>query len=162
MVVTPPWTRLQTWGTGGRARFGARVMDTSLTTGLLALVVASLVLGVARVSTKVLAIQSALARVPGVIYAFDESRSSLVDVQIALLTLPTSSLAFVGTATHGFVTQCGASDGGWILMASNLFRMLTERKLLLDQFPTFDGRQVLEEMAEYDRIQVYVIRVKRP
>jgi len=71
VMGTLPRTRFQTWGTGGRTRFGALVMDTALAAGLLALAVASLSLGVAWASTKVLAVQRAFARVLGVIYTFD-------------------------------------------------------------------------------------------
>jgi len=46
-------------------------MDAALAAWLFTLAVAPLVLGVARVSTKVLAIQRAFARVVGMIYAFD-------------------------------------------------------------------------------------------
>ena len=114
-------------------------MDAVLTTGLFALAVASLVLGVARVSTRVLAIQRAFARVVGVIHAFDQSRPNLVNVQIQLLTPPTSSLALLGTAAHRLVTQFGANGRGWIFMASNLFRVFAVRELLQDLLLTLDG-----------------------
>ena len=119
-------------------------MDAALTATLLALAVASLVLGMAWASTEVLAVQRALARVLCVVYTFDQSRSNLVDVQIPLLTLPASSLALLGTTAHGLTTQFGAGDGGWFLVASNLLRMLAVWKLLLDHFLALDGPQVLE------------------
>ena len=71
VMITPPWARFQTWGTGGGTRLGTFVMNTALATGFLALVVASLVLGMTRASTEVLAIQRALARMLYVVYACD-------------------------------------------------------------------------------------------
>jgi hypothetical protein len=139
-----PWTRLQARSTGGRARLKALVMDTTLAAGLFALGVASLVLGVARTSTKMLAIQCALARVPGVVNAFDRSRTNLVNVQVQFLTLPASSFALLGAAPHGFVAKFSASDGSRVLMTGNLSRMFAVWKLLQDQLLTLDGCQILK------------------
>ena len=101
---TFPWTCFQTRGTGSGARFWTLVVDATLAAGLLALTITLLVLWMARPRTRVLAIQSMLARVFGVVTTFNQSRSNLVDVQIQLLTLPASSLALLGTATHRLVT----------------------------------------------------------
>ena len=68
-----------------------------------------------------LAIQRTLARVLGVVYALDQSRPNLVNVQILLLTISTPSLAFLGTAAHRLITQFSANSGGGVLVASNLF-----------------------------------------
>lgn len=125
-------------------------MNAALATGFYAFAVASLVLRVARVSAKMLAIQCALARVHGVVYAFDQSRSNLLDVQVPRLALSAFPLALLGTATHRLVTKFGASDGGRVFMASNPFRVFAVRKLLLYLFLTFDGLQVFKQMAEYD------------
>lgn len=119
-------------------------MDTTLAAGLFALGVASLVLGVARTSTKMLAIQCTLTRVLGVVCAFDWSRTNLVNVQVQFLTLPTSSFALLGAAPHGFVAKLGASDGSWVLMAGDLCRMFAEWELLQDHLPTLDGSQILK------------------
>ena len=121
VMGTFPWTCFQTRGTGNGARIWALVMDTALAAGFLALVVASLAFGVARKSTKVLAIQHTLAGVFGVVYTFDEPRSRLVDVQIQLLAFPAFSLALLGTTAHRLVTQFGTSGRSRVLMASNLF-----------------------------------------
>ena len=117
---TLPRTRFQARGAGDGARFETLVVGALLTAGLLTVVVASLVLGMARAPAKVLAIQLALARVLGVDYAFDSPRPDLVGVQIPRLTLPTPCLALLETAVHKLVTRFGASDGRWVLMASNL------------------------------------------
>jgi len=151
VMVTHPWTRFRTGGAGNGARFKTPVVDAALTTGLLALVVTPLVVGVARASTKVLAIQRTLAGVLGMFYAFDWSRPDLVDVQIPLLTFPASSLALLGAAVHRFITQFRAIGGAWVLVASNLFRMFAIRELLQDYLLTLDGLQVLEQVAESDK-----------
>ena len=65
-----------------------------------------------------------------------------------LLAFPALSLALLGTAAHRLVTQFGAKGRGWILIASNLLRMLAERKLLQDLLLTLHGLQVFEEMTE--------------
>ena len=139
-----PWTRLQARSTGGRARLKALVMGTTLAAGLFALGVASLVLGVARTSTKMLAIQCALARVLGVVYAFDRPRTNLVNVQVQFLTLPASSFALLGAAPHGFVAKFSASDGSRALMTGNLSRMFAVWELLQDHLLTLDGCQILQ------------------
>ena len=126
------------------------MVDAALATGLLAFAVAPLILRVARASTKVLTIQRTLTRVLGVVNALDSSRPDLVDVQIPLLTFSTSSLALLGTAAHRLVTNFGTSGGGWVLRASNLFRMFAVRQFLHDLFLTSDGPQVLEKIAECD------------
>jgi hypothetical protein len=139
-----PWTRFQARSTGGRARPKALVMDTTLAAGFFALGVASLVLGVARTSTKMLAIQCALARVPGVVYAFDRSRTNLGNVQVQFLTLATSSFALLGAAPHGFVAKSSASDGSRVFMTGNLSRMFAVWELLQDHLLTLDGCQILK------------------
>ena len=123
MMGTFPWTRFRTRGTGSGARSWTLVVGATLAAGFLALAVTPLVLRMARTSTKVLAVQHALARVLCVFNAFDWSRSNLVDVQVQLLTLSASSLAFFGTAVHRFATWFGTGAGGWVLMAKNKFRM---------------------------------------
>ena len=145
-----PWARFQARSTGSRTRPRALVMDTTLAAGLFALGVASLVLGVARTSTKMLAIQWALARVLGVVYAIDWPRTDLVDVQVQLLTFPTPVVAPLRTAAHWLVTQFRAGGGGWVPVASNLFRMFAVRELLQDHFLTLDRLQVLEQVAKND------------
>ena len=122
-------------------------MGATLAAGFLALAVTPLVLRVTRTSTKVLAVQRALARVLCVFNAFDWSRSNLIDVQVQLLTLSTSSLALFGTAVHRSVTWFGTDDGGRVLMANNRFRMFAVWQILLDHFVTLYGRQVLEQVA---------------
>lgn len=102
-MIAFPRAWFQTWGTSGGTGFGALVMDTTLATSFLTLVVASSVLGVAWSSAKVLTIQRTLARVLGMIYACDWSGPNLVDVQVSLLTVPTFSLALLGTAAHGLI-----------------------------------------------------------
>ena len=139
-----PWTRLQARSTSGRARLKALVMGTTLAAGLFALGVASLVLGVARTSTKMLAIQCALARVLGVVYAFDRPRTNLVNVQVQFLTLPTSSFALLGAAPHGVVAKFSASDGSRALMTGNLSPMFAVWELLQDHLLTLDGCQILQ------------------
>jgi hypothetical protein len=62
-MSTLPWTRFQTRGTGDGTSFGTLMVNAALAAGLLALAVASLVLGMTWESTKVLAIQRTLARV---------------------------------------------------------------------------------------------------
>ena len=71
VMNTLPWTRFQTRGTDDEARFGTLVVNALLTAGLLTLGITSSVLGVARASTSVLAIQLTLARVLGMAYVFD-------------------------------------------------------------------------------------------
>lgn len=73
IVITFPWTRFQTWGTGCGTGFFTRIVNAALAAGFLAFVVASLALGVARTTTKVLTIQGAFAWVLGVVYACDQS-----------------------------------------------------------------------------------------
>jgi len=85
------------------------------------------------------------------VYAFDWSRPNLVDVQIPLLTFPTSSLALLGTTTHRFITQFRAIGGAWVLVTSNLLRMFAVRELLQDHLLTLYGLQVLEQVAESDK-----------
>jgi len=126
------------------------MVGAALTTGLLALAVASFVLGVARASTKVLAIQRTLAGVLGVVYAFDWSRPNLFDVQVSFLAIPTLSLALLGTTAHRFITQFRAIGGAWVLVTSNLLRMFAIRELLQDLLLTLDGHQVLEQVAKSD------------
>jgi hypothetical protein len=48
-------------------------------------------------------------------------RPSLVDVQVQPLTLPTSSLALLGTTAHWLIAQFGASGGGWVLVQATCF-----------------------------------------
>ena len=120
------------------------MVNAALTAGLLALAIASFVLGVARSSTKMLAIQRTLARVFGVVYACYRSRPNLIDVQVQFLASPASSLAFPGTAAHRFVTELGAISERRVLMASNSFRVFAVRELLLNHLLTLDGSQVLE------------------
>jgi len=120
-MSTPPRTRFQTRGTGDGTMFGTPVVNAALSTELFALAVASLILGMTRESTKVLAIQRTLARVPSVAYPFDQSRPNFVNVQILLLTIPTPPLALLGTAAHWLVTQFSANSGGGVLAASNQF-----------------------------------------
>ena len=150
VVGTFPWTRFQTRGTSSGARSWTLVVDATLAAGFLALAVTPLVLRVTRTSTKVLAVQRALARVLCVFNAFDWSRSNLIDVQVQLLTLSTSSLALFGTAVHRSVTWFGTDDGGRVLMANNRFRMFAVWQILLDHFVTLYGRQVLEQVAGCD------------
>ena len=71
MMDTFPWTRSQTWGAGIGTRFLTLLVGATLATGFLALTVTTLVLRVARASTPVLTIQRTLARVLGVVNAFD-------------------------------------------------------------------------------------------
>ena len=138
-MSTLPRTRFQTRRTGDGARFETRVVNTALAAGLFALAVASFVLGVTWSSAKMLTIQRTLARVLGVVYACDWSRPTLFDVQVQLLALATFPLTLAGTATHWLIAEFGASDTGWVLVASNLFRMFTEWELLLDHLLTLDG-----------------------
>ena len=119
-------------------------MDATLAAGFFALGVASLVLGVARTSTKMLAIQCALARVPGVVYAFDRSRTNVVNVQVLFLTLATSSFAFLGAAPHGFIAKFSASDGSRVFITGNLSQMFAVWELLQDHLLTLDGCQILK------------------
>ena len=56
------------------------MVNAMLATGLLALAITSLVLGVARTPAKVLAIQRTFTRVLGMVDTFDLARSNLVDV----------------------------------------------------------------------------------
>ena len=146
-MSTLPWTHFQARCTGDGARFGTLVVNAALAAGLLALAVASFVLGVTWSSAKMLTIQRTLARVFGVVYACDRSRSNLLDVQVQFLTLPASSLTFPGTATHRFVTEFGASCRGWVLVTSNLFRVFAVWELLLNHLLTLDGLQLLEQAA---------------
>ena len=95
MVFTPPRTHFQTRGTDSGTGLDACMVDATLAAGLLALPVASLVLGVARAPTKVLTVQHTLARVLGMVHARDYSRRNLVDVQIPLLALPAPSIALL-------------------------------------------------------------------
>lgn len=148
VMVAFPRTRFQTWGTSGGTGFGALVVGTALAASFLALVVAPFALGVARATAKVLAIQRTLARVFGVVYACYLPRPSLVDVQVSLLTLPTFSLALLGTAAHWLIAQFGASGGGWVLVTSNLFRVFAIRKLLQDLFLAPNGLQIFELMTK--------------
>lgn len=124
VMFTHPRTRFQTRSTGDGAGFWTLVMNATLTAGLFAFAVAPFVLGMTWTSAKVLAVQCAFARVLGVIYTRNRPRPNCVDIQVQLLTLPTSSLALPGTAAHRFVAKFGASGGGWVLVASHLFRML--------------------------------------
>ena len=150
VVFTPPRTRFQTRGTGDGAGFWTLVVNAALAAGLLALTVASLVLGMTWASAKVLAVQRAFARVLGVVHACNWSRPNCVNVQVQFLTLPTSSLALPRTATHRFVAKFGASGRGWVLVASHLFRMLAVWQLLRDQLLTFDRPQVSELVAVHN------------
>lgn len=158
VMGTLPRTRFQTRSTGSRARFRTLVMNATLATGLIALAIASLVLGMARTSAKVLTIQRALARVLGVVYAIDWPRTDLVDVQVQLLTFPTPVVAPLRTAAHWLVTQFRAGGGGWVPVASNLFRMFAVRELLQDHFLTLDRLQVLEQVAKNDESSQQVCR----
>jgi len=106
------------------------VVNAALTTGLLAFAVASLALGVARASTKVLAIQRTLAGMLGVVYAFDRSRPNLFDVQVSFLAISAPSLTLLGTTAHRFITQFRAIGGAWVLVTSNLLRMFAVWELL--------------------------------
>jgi len=139
VMFTPPWTCFQTRCAGDGTSVGTRVVNATLAAGLLALAVASFVLGVARLSAKMLAIQCSFARVLGVVYASDRSRPNFVDVQIQLLTSSTSSLALPGTAAHWLVAKFGTISGGWVLVARNPFRMFAVRELLLDHLLTLEG-----------------------
>jgi hypothetical protein len=150
MMFTLPWTRFQTWGTGDKTRFETPVVNTALAAGLLALAVASFVLGVARASAKVLAIQRTLARVLSVVYACNGSGLIFFDVQIQFLTLPTFPLALPRTAAHRLITELGAVNGGRVLVTGNSFRMFAVRELLLDHLLTINGFQVLEQVAVHD------------
>ena len=69
-------------------------MNPMLVAGLLALV-ASFILGVARLPAKILAIQRSLARMLGVVYACDRSRLDLVGIQAELLASPHLPLHFL-------------------------------------------------------------------
>jgi len=149
-----PWTRFQTRGTGGGARFGTLVVNAALAAGLFALAVASFVLGMARNFANMLAVQQTLARVLGVIYAGDRSRRNPFGVQIQLLTLPTFSLALRGAAAHRLVAQFGARNGGRVPVASSSFRMFAVWKLLQDLFLTLDGSQVFEQVAAHSESSI--------
>ena len=94
MMSTPPWTCFQTRCVGDGISVGTRVVNPTLVTGLLALV-ASFILGVARLPAKILAIQRSLARMLGVVYACDRSRLDLVGVQVELLAFPHLPLHFL-------------------------------------------------------------------
>jgi hypothetical protein len=74
-MVAPPGARLQARGTGNGTRVGTRVVNAALAARFLTLAVASLVLGMARASARVLTIQCALARMLGVVYARNYTRS---------------------------------------------------------------------------------------
>lgn len=151
VVGTFPWTRFQTRSTGDGTMSGTLVVNAALTAGLLAFAVASLVLGMTRESTKMLAIQRTLARMPSVVYALDWSRPNLVDVQILLLTIPTPSLALRGTAAHWLIAQFSAKGGGGVLAARNPFRMFAVWKPFQDHLLTLDRVQILEHVAERER-----------
>jgi len=150
VMFTPPRTCFRTRCTGDGTSVGTRVVNATLAAGLLALAVASFVLGVARLSAKMLAAQHTLARVPGVVYTRDRSRPTLVDVQIQLLTSSAFSYALPGTAAHWLIAEFGAINGGRALVARNSFRMFTVRELLLDHPLTLDEFQVLEQVAVHD------------
>ena len=100
MMFTPPRAWFQTRGTDKGARFETPAMDTALAAGLLAFAVAPFVLGMTRAAAKVLTIQCAFARMLGVVYAYDRSRSICVVGQVQPMTFPTSSLALVRTTVH--------------------------------------------------------------
>ena len=150
MMLTPPWTRFQTRSAGRRAKFRTLVVNAALAAGLLALVVTSFVLGVARTSAEVLAVQRTFARVFGVVDTRDRSRPNLVHLQVQLLTLSTSSLALLRTAAHLFVAEFCTSSGGRVLVASDLFRMFAVREFLLDYLLALDGFQAVEQVTVHD------------
>jgi len=99
----------------------------------------SFVLGVARLSAKMLTIKRSLMRVLGVVYACDRSRPNLVDAQFQLLISSAFPLALPGTVAHWLVAKFGAISGGRVLVACNSFRMFVVRELLLDHLLTLDG-----------------------
>lgn len=115
VMFTPPWTWFQTRCAGDGTSVGTHVVNATLAARFLALAVASFVLGVARLSAKMLAIQRPLARVLGVIYTCDRSWPNLVDAQVQLPTSSAFSLALPGTAAHLLVAKFGAINGGWVL-----------------------------------------------
>ena len=139
MMFTPPRARFQAGRADKGARFETPVMDTTLAAGLLAFAVTSFVLGMTRASATVLTIQCTFARVLGVVYTCDRSRSNRVEVQVQLLTLPAPSLALLRTAAHWLIAHFFAVGQGWIFVTSNLFPMIAVWKLLQDFLLTFDG-----------------------
>ena len=145
-MVAPPWTNFQTRGTGSKTKLGTLGVGTASAARLFALVVTSLVFWVAGAPATVLAIQHALARVLGVVYAQDWSRRNIVGGPAQCLTFPASPLAYfrLMAAVHWLVTKLGTIDGGWVLITSDPFRMFTEREFLLDGLLTVDGRQIVE------------------
>ena len=147
-MLAHPWTRFQARSTGNRTNFGALVVDTTLAAGFFALAVASLILGVALTPAKVLTIQCTFAIVFDVFDAGDSSRSTPFDIQVSFLTLPAFSLTLCGTTAHGLITKLSAFGGGWILVASNLFRVLAVGKLLQDLLLALHGVQIFELVAE--------------
>ena len=144
VMFTPPRARFQTRSADKGARFETPVMDAALAAGLLAFGVTPFVLGMTWASAKVLTIQRAFARVPGVVYACDRSGSNRVEVQVQSMTVPTSSLAPLRTTAHCLIAHFAAVGFGWIFVAGDLFPMVAVWELLQDLFLTLDRLQVIE------------------
>jgi hypothetical protein len=62
-------------------------------------------------------------------------------------TTGTGRFAQLCATLEGLCALFRAPDSSWVFMAHDACRMLTSRKLLLDLFVTYDGREILEHVA---------------